>query len=96
MVRLEQEKSWGAILGVLQTDSDKLRMALRRVVGEISMDMSTLEYKLQSDGVNPASDGAYQRYYQLKGLLGGLCVILEGVDGVLSGAIVEMLRDDEG
>lgn len=34
ILKLDDELRWGAILGVLQTDSDKLRMGLRKVLVE--------------------------------------------------------------
>lgn len=93
--KLDGEVRWGAILGTLQSDNDKLLSGLRTVLGEISTDMSTLEYQLQSKGVAPSTDGRYNRYFQLKSLLGGIYYALRGVDGMLSGVIVELLRDLE-
>ena len=91
--KLDSEVRWGAILATLQTDNDKLCAGLRTVLGEISTDMSTLVYALQSDGIAPSTDGRYNRYFQLKNFLGGIYYALRGVDGMLSGVIVELLRD---
>lgn len=93
--KLDSEVRWGAILATLQTDNDKLCAGLRTVLGEISTDMSTLEYQLQSNGIAPLTDGRYNRLFQLKSLLGGIYYALRGVDGMLSGVIVELLRDLE-
>lgn len=95
MVKLEEEKRWGAMLGVMQTDMDKMRIALRTIVSSIGLDMSTLETRIRAAGENPNADDRYQRYYQLKSLLGGLYVLLEGFDGVMSATIMELLNEEK-
>lgn len=98
MVKLDDELRYGAMLGVMQGDLDKMRMALRFVVNELLKGKSTLEARLQSEGKSPSSDEAYQRYWQLSSLFGGLSMMLDGVDGVMSGTVCELLRgtDDDG
>lgn len=97
MVKIKEEERWGAILGVMQTDMDKTRAVLRTIVNEMSLDMSTIETRLRAEGLNPATDAEYQRYYQLKSLLGGLYVLLEGFDGVMSSTVIELLKEvDDG
>lgn len=94
MEKLKDEREWGALLGVMQSDMDKTRMTLRHIVSQMSLDMSTIESRLRADGLNPATDAEYQRYYQLKSLLGGLYVMLEGVDGVMAATVIELLRNE--
>lgn len=97
MVKIKEEERWGAILGVMQTDMDKTRAVLRTIVNEIITGMTTLELKLLADGKNPNADAVYQRYFQLNSLLGGLCVLLEGFDGVMSSTVIELLKEvDDG
>ena len=91
-VRLGGELRWGAMLGALQKDGDKLRGVLRIVVDELRIDMLDLEYSLRSEGLRPASDKRYQRMFELAGVLGGLYVMMQGVDGVLTSVITDLLR----
>lgn len=91
-VRLDGEQRWGAMLGVMQTDMDKFRMVLRNVVFEISTGMSTLEYDLRADGKNPSENMVYQRMWELKSMFGGLYVMLDGIDGVVSSLVLDLLR----
>ena len=93
VTKLDDEVRWGAILGVLQTDVDKFRMGLARVLEEVHSGMVKLEDELNSQGIIPETDGRYNRYFQLCNLLGGIHYALKGVDGILSSTIVEMLRD---
>ena len=93
ILKLDDELRWGAILGVLQTDTDKLRMVLRQVLIEIHAGRKRLEAELIERKVIPETDGRYARYLQLEALLGGLDMSLQGVDGVLTSVIMEMLRE---
>lgn len=92
ILKLDDELRWGAILGVLQSDSDKLRMGLRKVLMEVHAGRKRLEQELIAEKVIPEKDGRYLRYYQLEALLGGLDMSLQGIDGVLTSVIMEMLR----
>lgn len=37
--------------------------------------------------------GDYNRCFQLYNMLGGIYAVMRGADGIMSGVIVEMLRD---
>lgn len=91
MEKLEKEVRWGAILGVLQQDSDKLIAAISSVLTELGVDKQKHKEKCVADGIVPETDVVYQRYFKLYTELGGLYCVLRGADGVLSSLICEML-----
>lgn len=91
MVKLEKEVRWAAILSVLQRDSDKLIAVISSVLTELRVDEQKHREKCVADGIVPASDAIYQRYFKLYTELGGLYYVLRGADGVLSSLICEML-----
>lgn len=95
MVKLEDEERWGAMLGVVQTDMDKVRSVLRNVAHDALMGRETLETRLLADGKKPSDDVLYQRYFKLSSLLGGLYAMLQGVDGVMTSVIVELLKNED-
>lgn len=94
MEKLEKETRWGAILGVLQRDSDKLIAAISGVLTELRVDEQKHKEKCIADGVVPETDATYQRYFKLYTELGGLYYVLRGADGVLSSLICEMLDNE--
>ena len=94
VTKLDDEVRWGAMLGVVQSDSDKIRSVLNLVINEVDDAMQRRVKELAGMGITePAGDGIYNRCFQLHNMLGGIYAVMRGADGIMSGVIVEMLRD---
>lgn len=93
MEKLEKEVRWGAMLGALQIDGDKLIAVISKILTELRVEEERHEERCIVEGINPSSDALYQRSFKLYTELGGLYYILRGADGVLSSLICEMLDD---
>ncbi len=91
MVKNENEVRWGAMLGVLHTDADKLVMALKKVLGEIGVEMDRCHQGCLERGEIAESNCEYQRLFHLYTALGGIYYCVQGSDGMLSAIIVDML-----
>lgn len=91
MVKHEKEMMWGAMLGVLQTDADKLVMALKKVLGEIGVEMEKCHKGCLERGEIVENSREYQRLFHLYTALGGIYYCVQGSDGMLSAIIVDML-----
>lgn len=94
-LRLKNEKQWGAMIGIVQSDMDSLRASLLSICRTMRVDMSTLESRLRVDMKNPDDDAEYNRYKQLFSMIGGLHLMLDGVDGVLSSLVIELLSEED-
>lgn len=93
MIKNEKEVMWGAMLGVLQTDVDKLVMALKKVLGEIGVEMEKCHQGCLERGEIVENSREYQRLFHLYTALGGIYYCVQGSDGMLSAIIVDMLSD---
>ena len=92
--KLVDEIKWGSMLGVMQGDMDKTRGVLNMVISQVDQAMHRRVKELADMGITePAGDGIYNRCYQLYNMLGGIYAVMRGADGIMSGVIVEMLRD---
>lgn len=92
--KLVDEIKWGAMLGVMQGDLDKTRSMLNLVINQVDDVMQRRVKELADVGfTEPAGDGIYNRCFQLYNMLGGIYAVMRGADGIMSGVIVEMLRD---
>lgn len=95
MVKLEEERRWGAMLGVMQDDIARMRSTLRTIVSTLNMDIMTIDSRMRGDGLNPRDDEHYVRCCRLSSLLGGLYNILDGYDGVMSATIMELINEEK-
>lgn len=94
VTKLDSEVRWGAMLGVMQGDLDKTCSVLNLVINQVSDAMHRRVKELADKGITePAGDGIYNRCFQLYNMLGGIYAVMRGADGIMSGVIVEMLRD---
>lgn len=93
MEKLEKEVRWGAMLSVLQSDSDKLIAMLSSILKELRAEEERHKERCIDEAITPETDALYQRSFKLYTELGGLYYILRGADGVLSSLICEMLDD---
>lgn len=94
--KLVDEIKWGSMLGVMQGDMDKTRGLLRMVINQVDQAMQRRVKELADMGITePAGDGIYNRCYQLYNMLSGIYAVLIGADGMMTGVIIEMLRDLE-
>ena len=92
--KLVEEIKWGAMLGVMQGDLDKTRSMLNLVINQVDDVMQRRVKELADKGITePVGDGIYNRCFQLYNMLGGIYAVMRGADGIMSGVIVEMLRD---
>ena len=92
--KLVDEIKWGAMLGVIQGDLDKTRSMLNLVINQVDDVMQRRVKELADMGITElAGDGIYNRCFQLYNMLGGIYAVMRGADGIMSGVIVEMLRD---
>ena len=92
--KLVDEIKWGAMLGVMQGDLDKTRSMLNLVINQVDDVMQRRVKELADMGITEAAgDGIYNRCFQLYNMLGGIYAVMRGADGIMSGVIVEMLRD---
>lgn len=93
MIKNEKEVMWGAMLGVLQTDADKLVMALKKVLAEIGVEMEKCRQDCVARGEIVENSREYHRLFHLYTALGGCYYCVQGSDGMLSAIIVDMLSD---
>lgn len=93
MVKNEKEVMWGAMLGVLQTDADKLVVTLKKVLAEISAEMERCQRECLERGEIVENSREYHRLFHLCTALGGCYYCMQGSDGMLSAIIVDMLSD---
>lgn len=99
--KVDDEIKWGSVLGIMQRDMDKSRGMLSMVIRQISMvvrqigdRMERRKKELYDKGViEPAFDGEYNRCFQLYNQLGGIYTMLQGIDGVITSTMMEMLRE---
>lgn len=92
--KVDDEIKWGSVLGIMQRDMDKSRGMLSMVVRQIGDRMERRKKELYDKGVvEPAFDGEYNCCFQLYNQLGGIYTMLQGVDGVITSTVMEMLRD---
>lgn len=84
--KLVDEIKWGAMLDIMQCDLDKTRGMLNLVINRVDDVMQRRVKEL-------AGDGIYNRCFQLYNMLGGIYAVMRSADGIMSGVIVEMLRD---
>jgi len=90
-VKLPKEHQWGAMLGVLQTDTDKFVAALLRIVDELRSGMAECRAKCIERGIDYESDLEYQRYFKLFSMFGGLYSIIWGSNGLITSLVCELL-----
>ena len=92
--KLVDEIKWGSMLDIMQCDLDKTRGMLNLVINQIDDAMRRRVNELADMGITePSGDGIYNRCFQLHNMLGGIYAVMRGADGIMSGVIVEMLRD---
>ena len=92
--KLVDEIKWGSMLDIMQCDLDKTRGMLNLVINQIDDAMQRRVKELADMGITePAGDGIYNRCFQLYNMLDGIYAVMRGADGIMSGVIVEMLRD---
>ena len=92
--KLVDEIKWGSMFDIMQCDLDKTRGMLNLVINQIDDSMQRRVKELADMGITePAGDGIYSRCFQLYNMLGSIYAVMRGADGIMSGVIVEMLRD---
>ena len=89
----DYEVYWGTILGVMQENSDTLVASLRAILNDIKAKMSLREDECRADGIDYANDDTYRRYKQLYGLIGGVFYCMQGCSGMISGIVLDLLKD---
>ena len=86
MVKLEKELKWAAALHIAQSSHlDFVMMSLSNVLAEINNELAVVE---------KGSD-EYFRLTHLMTLFGGCYSAMRGVDGIVTGMVVDMLDNSK-
>ena len=86
MVKLEKELKWAAVLQIAQSSHlDIALMSLSNVLAEINTELAVVE---------KGSD-EYFRLTHLMTLFGGCYSAMRGVDGIVTGMVVDMLDNSK-
>lgn len=86
MVKLEKELKWAAVLQIAQSSHlDIALMSLSNVLAEINTELAVVE---------EGSD-EYFRLTHLMTLFGGCYSAMRGVDGIVTGMVIDMLDNSK-
>lgn len=91
MKKIDEERVWGAALGVVGDDLNRPLIVIEGVLRDILSDMKEYRDELRGKGIEEEDDALYRRYMKLSCDLGALYNILSGGNALLSGAICDML-----
>jgi hypothetical protein len=86
MVKLEKELKWAAMLQIAQSSHlDIVMMSLSNVLAEINNELAVVE----------KNSDEYFRLTHLMTLFGGCYSAMRGVDGIVTGMVIDMLDNSK-
>jgi len=87
MVKVESELKWASVLQIAQSSHlDIVMMSLSNVLADINNELATVD----------KSSGEFIRLTHLMTLFGGCYSAMRGVDGIVTGMVIDMLDGVKG